>query len=103
MSQTKLSHGYKTSKDYGKLFELAKHQRVVCFIEHKDHDDEEGYRLQDVCQTQVFKTEESQSVSVRGIAYISALQMDDISVKEDFISQCENCNLEFIEPNLEVR
>jgi DNA-binding protein len=95
----KLSHGYITSKDYENLFELAQKQRIVCFVNVKDYKDEGGYILQDICQTQVHKTEERMEICARGIAYISAFDFREMTVKQDFIQQCEIQNLEYIEPD----
>lgn len=94
-----LSHGYKTSRDYNKLFELIKTQRVVCFVTYKEYRDKNGYKLQDVCQSQVRNSESMVDIGVRGISYISAMDFEDRNIKDDFISQCEASELEYIEPD----
>lgn len=99
MKEELLSHKYKTSKDYELLFELQKTQRIVCFVDVKDFKNLNEYRLQDICQTQVRTNKEVVEICTRGIAYISAFAFKKMSLKDDFISQCEKQNLEFIVPN----
>jgi len=84
-----LKQKYETSSDYEKLYELAKTQRVVCFIEN------EG--VQDVCQTSASSNDPHQ-IGARGICYIYPMEIDDKTKKEDFIDQCIKNRLEFIIP-----
>lgn len=91
----KLSKRYLTSTNYDLLFELMQDQRVVCFVNYKDYKKgEDGYILQDICQTQAVKRDTMFEISARGYSYISAFD------KEEFIEQCKTSCLEFIEPNI---
>ena len=106
----KLSHNYKTSKDYKKLLELMKTQRIVCFIntalssnrnrktENTKPVDTKEYVCQDICQTSVIHNEEFIEISCRGVVYVSAMEINGIKLEEDFIRQCTAIELEFIEP-----
>lgn len=94
-----LSHGYKTSKDYEKLYELIKAQRIVCFVTHKKDRGRDGYKLQDICQSQVVNSDSMIDIGARGVSYITAMDFEDRNIKDDFISQCEASELEYIEPN----
>jgi hypothetical protein len=98
INMKKLSHGYAISKDYEKLFELIKTQRVVCFVNAYGKDEDE-YQLQDVCQSQVYSYDDRADIGARGIGYINAFNYGSYSVKEDFIQQCTQSNLEYIVPN----
>lgn len=89
-----LNHGYQTSTDYEKLFELIKTQRVVCFTPY--HNDS---LTADVCQSQSVAFTSSIDIGARGISYISALGISGRTLKEDFIKQCQESKIEFIEPN----
>jgi len=89
-----LKHGYKISTDYEKLFELIKTQRVVCFTPY--HNDS---KTADVCQSQSVAFTNSIDIGARGISYISALAISGRTLKEDFIKQCEESEIEYIEPN----
>jgi hypothetical protein len=98
---TKLSHGYKVSKDYKKLFRLIKTQRIVCFVntDRKGAADWDGYILQDVCQSQAIQSDSKADISSRGFGYITAFQFGDLSVEKDFIEQCMQASLEYIDPD----
>lgn len=76
---------YPFSKDYKKLYELAKKQSVVCVLDHL------GCR--DVCQTIYIDSANYTEVVARGICYIFTEN------EEEFISHCEHYNLEWIIPN----
>ncbi len=89
-----LIHKYKTSKDYNKLWELSKTQRIVCFVNYGDNSD-----IRDVCQTQPMGDENGGDVGARGISYISAFDFNGKSAKEYFTEQCIKKNLEFIDPD----
>ena len=94
-----LTHKYQTSKDYNRLFDLMLNEvgRIVCFVKQKG--------VQDVCQTSsepIIKLEDGEkiynfSVGARGISYINAIGNTVEEYRKDFISQCEDCNLEFID------
>jgi len=95
-----LPFNYETSKDYEKLFELIQSQRVVCFVDYKIND---NTIIKDVCiSSPINELDKYNSINIgaRGISYITAFDFkEDISVKEDFINQCKNTNLEFIIPD----
>lgn len=97
----KLSHGYKTSKDYVKLFELVKTQRIACFVNY-GKDEDGNYKRQDICQSQIVPSDKQISIGARGVEYITAFQIEDMTVKEDFIAQCIAANLEFIDPVIDI-
>jgi len=89
-----LKHNYKTSRDYDRLYELAKTQRIVCFVDYRENSE-----IRDVAQTQAIEMEYgSLSVSSRGITYVSGIDFDGKTAKEDFIIQCKASNLEYIIP-----
>ncbi|MDR1007975.1 MAG: hypothetical protein LBL65_05355 [Campylobacteraceae bacterium] len=87
----KKSHNYKTSKDYELLFELMQTQRIVCFLDYEIGNSE----IRDVCKT--ICTGYSYELGVRGMGYFS------VHTKEFFIECCKAYNVEFIEPNLEIK
>ena len=88
-----LKHPYQTSTDYKRLFELAKRFRIVCFVDYGDRENP----IRDVVQTQATEPTNMISVGSRGIGYIDAFDHALESIEEDFITQCEECNLEFID------
>ena len=77
------NHGYKTSRDYEWLFELMQDTAVVCFVDHSSETRDIACTLFDG---------RCYAVSCRGTAYVWAYN------KEEFIMQCFNSKLEFIEP-----
>ena len=90
-----LTHKYETSRDYELLYELAKSQRIVCFVTPK------GGRgvVKDVAQTQATIREDgSLSVGARGICYIHGFAFVGKTAKEDFVDLCRGADLEFIVP-----
>ena len=99
MQREILTHNYKTSKDYNRLFDLMLNEvgRIVCFVEQKG--------IQDVCQTSsepIIKLEDGEkiynfSVGARGIGYINTIGNTIEEYRKSFIKQCENYNLEFID------
>jgi hypothetical protein len=97
-----LSHGYSTSKDYDKLFELIKTQRVVCFVTYKDDIGKDGHKLQDICQSSVQPSDSMIDIGARGVSHITAMAIRGRTLKEDFIRQCVDRELEFIEPNTKL-
>lgn len=95
MKDDKLSHGYATSKDYQRLWELVKSFRIVCFV-NAGEKREDGYQLRDVCQSSVRYREGDVGIGSRGMAYISAFS------KEEFLEQCAESDLEYIDVGQEV-
>lgn len=91
-----LSHNYKTSKDYKKLFELIKTEIIVCFVNSYKNPD--GTYMKDVCISNRKYDPEFISISARGISYIDAFEFDGLSIEDDFIQQCERIELEYIIP-----
>lgn len=77
------NHKYNTSSDYEHLFALMQETPVVCMVDYDE-------RCRDIAST--LFSGSMFSVSVRGMAYISAFS------KEEFIRQCGELNLEFIDP-----
>lgn len=75
--------GYKTSRDYKRLAELAKKQSVICIVDHRG-------------KQQVATTTYVQSpcwvISSKGVVYVYGIK------KKHFIAQCQAANVEFIEP-----
>lgn len=82
---------YKTSKDYARLYDLAKEHRIICITDYMN--------CRDVCKSiyhPAGRFQEVVELSARGISYIYA------HTKEEFIQQCTKDNVEFIEPESEV-
>lgn len=83
--------GYKTSRDYKRLWELAQRASVICIVDYGDS----HYR--DVAQT-IFSNYDNNlalEIKVRGVGYIYG------DGKSDFIAKCTRYNVEFVEPNME--
>ena len=99
----KLSHNYKTSKDYNRLFELMKQHRIVCFVDYNREPTENGYMIQDICQSSIILESDSAKIGCRGVSYIDAFEYKENSVLEDFIEQCNDYNLEFIDLNVDTQ
>ena len=74
---------YKTSQDYELLWNLAQSHFVICLVDYR-----RDPQIQDVAKTR--SANGLIEVSARGISYIWA------ESKEDFISQCFNCNLKWL-------
>lgn len=90
---------YNTSKDYDKLFELIQTQRIVCFVNYeKKISDTKTVKLTDICANRLGIEDEHISIGARGIEYIHAFPFNGLTLKEDFIKQCSEYSLEFIEP-----
>jgi len=83
-----LKQNYETSEDYERLYEIAKKQRVVCFIKNEN--------VKDICQTSA-DPENPHQIGARGICYIYPMSIDGKTKKEDFIDQCMKNRLEFID------
>lgn len=87
-----LNFNYKNlSEDYEKLFELMQKERIICFVENSNGN-------QDICATMAVIQDDYYRVGARGIEYIGAFKYKDMTAKEDFINQCKNCKLKFLEP-----
>ena len=82
---------YSTSRDYRRLWELAHDHSIVCFVDYLPGISE---TCRDVAATGHSGEWDSNviQVSSRGIGRIWA---DSI---EQFIAQCERCNLEWLQP-----
>jgi len=93
----KLSHNYETSKDYNRLFQLIQKHRIVCFVDSKREPDENGYMLQEICQSAVINGNNVANIGSRGVGYINALANKYSTVLEDFVERCKYSNLEFID------
>ncbi|GAF99920.1 unnamed protein product, partial [marine sediment metagenome] len=72
--------GYKTSKDYERLYELAQLQSVVCITDYSDN-------LRDICQT--LYHDGITELSARGTSYVYARSLDG------FVKQCQKNNVEW--------
>jgi len=97
----KLDFNYKTSKDYNKLFDLVQTQRVICIVTYTDKiSDTKEIAIKDICASSALISESSINIGARGTGFITAMEFDGKTIKEDFIRQCEHYNLEYIEPNL---
>lgn len=81
---------YPTSKDYGRLYELAMAgEKIPCWLDYW-----RGDGIRDIAEV---KCRNGQvNAGVRGICYTDGI------TKEAFIKQCEQLNLEFIEPGPRV-
>ena len=76
--------GYVTTKDYRLLFEEAQRESIICLCQY-------GNDCTDVAHT--IWGSDIMSVSARGTGYVTAGNI------EDFVKQCEECDLEWIAPN----
>lgn len=76
-------HGYKTSRDYGLLWDIATHTAVVCFLDFRTG-------IRDVACTSFYRG--TLEISSRGMCYVYA---ED---KEELRMRCIHLDLEFIEP-----
>lgn len=88
-----LDFDYITSKDYEKLFQLVQKQRVICIVTYTNN-------IKDICASSILTTEDRISISCRGTGYIEAFPYDGKTTKEDFLKQCEDYKLEFIDPDM---
>jgi len=81
---------YKTSKDYARLWQLAKTMRVICIVDYEE--------CRDVCKTLYHDSNRfgtTVELSARGISYCSAHTL------EQFIKNCEEDHVEFFLPETE--
>ena len=74
---------YSTSRDYRRLWELAHDHSIVCFVDCLPGVPE-AYR--DIATTSTML------VISRGVNHVLAKSI------EEFIAQCEDCNLEWLHP-----
>lgn len=98
-NKEKLDFSYHTSKDYEKLFELVQKQRVICIVTYIDKIDK-TVEFRDICASSVLTTENSIRIGCRGTGFIEAFPFEGKTAKEDFLEQCNNYKLEFIDPNI---
>lgn len=80
--------GYKMSRDYAMLWELAKTQSVVCVCDY-------GLtypKCRDVAQTISHDEKPFVAICARGIEYVSAETVGD------FVKRCRRGNVEFVVP-----
>lgn len=80
-----LMKGYQFSKDYARLFELAKTQDVICIVKYGNH------RV--VSQTEYAPESDCMSVFSAGHVYIPFCN------KFHFIKYCKKVNLSYLVPN----
>ena len=76
-------HGYKTSKDYHRLFRLMQEKAFICIVT--------CYGCRDVAST--IYNEALWEVSSRGVGHVWA------ETEDKFIANCEAVSLEFLEHN----
>lgn len=76
--------GYATSREYEKLYDLAKKQSVACIVNYG------GTECRDIAQT--IASHGEVQITARGIAYVYA------NNRKDFAAQCKRENVEFIVP-----
>ena len=80
---------YVTSADYQRLFEIAQHTSVICFIRYSDEGDPPSF---DVAHTRFGRS--MFEIGSRGTTYTSAFSFDE------FVAECKRCEVSFIEPPL---
>ena len=82
---------YSTSRDYRRLWELAHDHSIVCVV---DYEPGIPVTCRDIATTGYSKecNPDVVKVSSRGIGHIWAESI------EQFIAQCEHCNLEWLQP-----
>ena len=89
---------YNLSKNYDDLYDLviAGH-RVVAFVDYSFGDSLIGHVMRDVCVVEKRKNG-SLTGFVRGISYfeVEDWQTPELTMRESFIVDCKNANLEFI-------
>ena len=95
----RLNFKYDTSKNYEKLFELIQTQRIICIVIYSENiNKDKQIELRDICSSSVLKSDSSINIGCRGTGYITAMEFDGKSLKEDFIRQCQDYKLEYIDP-----
>ena len=88
----KNSNRYKTSRDYERLWELAKETSVICIVDYNWHD---GKVSRDIAATVCLNQDPATiQISCRGICYVGP----SYDGKETFNRHCAKYNVEFIEP-----
>ena len=97
----RLDFKYKISKDYERLYDLIQTQRVICIVTYSDKiRDGAEVEMRDICSSSALLGDNSINIGCRGTSYVTAMEFDGMSIKEDFIKQCEHYHLEYIEPDL---
>ena len=84
---------YQTSKDYEKLFELIKTQKIIAILKSKSG-------LKEICWSKDNNKDDIAFYS-RGIIFIHVIifghETED-ELKKEFIKQCEEAELEYLPP-----
>lgn len=95
-----LEFKYKTSTDYGYLYELVQEERVVCIVTRK-HKLSNGktFQTKEVASSSFDSTAERIDIGSQGYSYFTAHSHGKQSAKEQFIALCKEYNLEFIRPD----
>jgi len=90
---------YNLSTDYERLYRLSQQQRIVCFVPYPFGVDKDKQTLQ-TAQTQRYSPNDTEAMEIgsKGVAYVSAFDTKELSMKEDFIEQCMIRKILFIEP-----
>ena len=89
---------YNFSKNYDDLYDLViAGYRVVAFVDYSFRDSLLGHVMRDVCIVEKRKNG-SLTGFVRGISYfeVEDWQTPELTMRESFIVDCKNANLEFI-------
>lgn len=81
------------SQDYELLFELMQKERIICFVDN-------AIGMQDICATMPMIDNSYYRIGARGIEYIGAFDYKELSAKEDFLKQCKEFNLKFLNPKV---
>jgi hypothetical protein len=76
--------GYKTSRSFDVLWDLAKNQSIICLCKMRDANHKE------ICRT--IWTDSLVEISARGTCYVCAATL------EKFIEQCELYKIEWVLP-----
>ena len=88
-----MNMNYQTSKDYEKLFELIKTQKIIAILKSKS-------RLKEICWSN-YPNKNDIAFYSRGIIFIHVIifghETED-ELKKEFIKQCEEAELEYLPP-----
>jgi len=95
-----LLFNYKTSKDYEKLFELLKTNKIVCLINHHIEIEDKNVKIQQLCTNFSLNDDKEIMIGIEGKVIIFAHETKDLTMKELFLSLCKEKDLEYIEPNI---
>ena len=82
--------GYRTSRDYGKLWDLAQAQSVICTARDHQITGEAGVEGRDICRT--LSSKGLTTVGCRGTCYANG------ETRAEFAEGCEAAGIEWIEP-----